>query len=80
MRFFVDASCEYTHGHLRPEISVGTSRCPLTNLILATLTHGSGPMVNVIYVMINLIPYWGSDGERIVVILCTVDHPVRSLT
>jgi len=37
-------------------------------------------MVNVIYVIINLIPYWGSDGERIVVMLCTVDHPVRSLT
>ena len=37
-------------------------------------------MVDVIYVIINLIPYWGSDGERIVAILCTVDYPVRSLT
>jgi len=37
-------------------------------------------MVNVICVMINLIPNWGSVGERIVAILCTVDDPVRSLT
>ena len=35
-------------------------------------------MVNVIHVIINLIPYWGSNGERIVAILCTVDHPVRT--